>query len=106
MTPELMGKLILEMEKSFLEGKKGESGGVEILLSKKDLSQMTELLKGSLGKNLKEYPDISLGHDFTAGLKIGLKGSDLFFDFSDDALAEMICTYVGPRLAKIIKEDK
>lgn len=106
MTPDLMGKLILEMEKSFIAGKKGDSEGVEVLLSKKDLEEMTKLLKGSLGKNLKEDPDISLGHDFTAGLKIGVKGSDLFFDFSDDALSEMICVYVGARLAEIIKEDK
>lgn len=106
MTPDLMGKLILEMEKSFLEGKKTETAGVEVLLSKKDLDQMTKLLKGSLGKNLKEDPDISLGYDFTAGLKIGVKGSDLFFDFSDDALAEMICIYVGPRLAEILTADK
>lgn len=104
MTPELMGKLILEMEKSFLDGKKGE--GVEVLLGKKDLASMTKLLKGALGKNLKADPEVSLGRDFTAGLKIGLKGNDLFFDFSDDALAEMICMYVGPRLAAILNEDK
>lgn len=106
MTPELMGKLILEMEKSFLTGKTAENAGVEVMLSKKDLDQMTKLLKGSLGKNLKSDPDLELGQDFAAGLKIGVKGSDLFFDFSDDALAEMICVYVGPRLAEILKADK
>ena len=106
MTPEMMGKLVLEMAGSFLSGKTAPNAGVEILLAKKDLDSMEKLLKGSFGKNLKADPDISLGHDFTAGLKIGFKGNDLFFDFSDESLAEMICAYVGPRLAAVIKEKK
>ena len=106
MTPEVMGRLVQEMEKSFLEGKSGADVGVEVLLSKKDLEKMDKLFKGSLGKNLKSNPDFSLGHDLTAGLKIGFKGNDLFFDFSDNALAEMICAYIGPRLATIISEEK
>jgi hypothetical protein len=97
-----MGKLVLEMEKNFLIAENSDSVGIDVLLSKKDLDEMEKLFKGSLGKNLKEIPDISLGHDFTAGIKIGFKGNDLFFDFSDDALAEMICAYIGPRLAAII----
>jgi V/A-type H+/Na+-transporting ATPase subunit E len=104
MTPEMMGAMVMEMEKSFLAGKSGEDAGIEVLLSKKDLDSMNELFKGSFGKNLKSDPDISLGHDFSAGLKIGFKGNDLFFDFSDDALAEMICAYIGPRLTAIINE--
>ena len=102
MTPEFMGKIILEMEKSFLSKGVDTDNGMEILLSKKDLDSMQALFQGSLGKDFKETPDISLGHDFTAGVKVGFKGNDLFFDFSDDALSEMICAYVGPRLANII----
>jgi len=102
MTPEFMGKIILEMEKSFLSKGVDTDNGMEILLSKKDLDSMQALFQGSLGKDFKKTPDISLGHDFTAGVKVGFKGNDLFFDFSDDALSEMICAYVGPRLANII----
>lgn len=106
MTPEIMGKLVLEMAQSFLAGKSGNDAGVDVLLSKKDLESMEKLLKGSLGKNLKSEPNVSIGHDFAAGLKIGFKGNDLFFDFSDEALAEMICVYIGPRLAAIINGEK
>lgn len=102
MTPEFMGKIILEMEKSFLSKGIDADNGMEILLSKKDLDSMQTLFQGSLGKDFKTTPEISLGHDFTAGVKVGFKGNDLFFDFSDDALSEIICAYVGPRLANII----
>jgi V/A-type H+-transporting ATPase subunit E len=102
MTPELMGKIILEMEKSFIEKNGEESLGLEILINKKDLEAMENHIKAELLKNLKEKPEFSIGHDFSAGLKIAVKGDDLFFDFSDETLTEIICEYVGPRLAEII----
>lgn len=104
MTPDLMGKLIIEMQKNYLEKSKGQEHGIELLLNKKDLSEMEKLFKASLVEELKCNPEISIGHDFSSGLKIGFKGNDLFFDFSDDALSEIICDYIGPRLAAIVNE--
>jgi len=102
MNPELMGEIILEMEKSFVEKSSEESLALEILINKKDLDSMENHIKSSLLQKLKESPEISLGHDFSAGLKIAVKGDDLFFDFSDETLSEIICDYVGPRLSAII----
>ena len=102
MTPEMMGKLILAMQKSYLDKYSDSEPGIHLLLNNKDLETMEKYIKSALLKDLKATPEISIGHDFSSGLKIGFKGDDLFFDFSDDALAAMICSYVGPRLAKII----
>ena len=106
MTPEMMGKLILAMQEAYIADAGNAESGIEILLNKKDLAEMEKLVKGALLENLKATPEISIGHDFTAGLKIGFKGNDLFFDFSDEVLSEIICTYVGPRLAGIIQDKK
>ena len=101
MTPTLMGQLIVEMQKKHLE--EGGSGELETLFSAKDLEKMEKLFLGALKQNLKSQPELSLGHDFGAGLKIGFKGSDLFLDLSDEAITALICDYIGPRLAKIIR---
>ena len=106
MTPELMGKLILEMQKHYMEKAGDKEPSLDLLLHEKDLAEIEKLVKGSLAADLKNKPEISIGHDFAAGLKIGFKGDDLFFDFSDDALAEIICGYVGPRLAAIIQDKE
>jgi V/A-type H+-transporting ATPase subunit E len=102
MTPELMGKIILEMEKAFIEKSGEESLGLDILINKNDMKAMEDHIKAELLQNLKEKPEFSIGHDFSAGLKIAVKGDDLFFDFSDETLTEILCEYVGPRLASII----
>lgn len=105
MTPEFMGEVILKMEENYLTKSDGEPD-LEVLLNKKDLDKMEALMKGAMFKDLKKKPDFSLGHDFATGLKIGFKGDDLFFDFSDEVIAGLICAYVGPKLAAIIEKDK
>ena len=63
---------------------------------------MTNHLKTNLANNLKKQPEIFEGLDFTGGLKIGFKESDVFLDFTDKALNEIISGYVGPRLATML----
>ena len=106
MTPDLMGKIILEMVKNYnLKNPSGEAD-IELILAQKDIDSMEKLFKTSLVNSLKKNPCIALGQNFAAGVKISFKGDDVFFDFSDEAISEMICAYVGPRLAAVINPEK
>lgn len=100
-TPEVMGQIIAKMaEKYFAQD---NNGTIELLLSPADAAALEAGLKAGLVANLKAKPEIQLSSNIAAGLKIGVKGTDLFFDFSDDALTEVICSYAGPKLAAAIK---
>jgi V/A-type H+-transporting ATPase subunit E len=106
MTPDLMGKIIIEMVKNYnIKNPSGEAD-IELILAQKDIDAMEKLLKTSLVNSLKKNPSISLGQNFAAGIKISFKGDDVFFDFSDEAISDMICAYVGPRLAAVINPEK
>jgi V/A-type H+-transporting ATPase subunit E len=106
MTPDLMGKIILEMVKNYNEKNPSGEADIEIILAQKDLDVMEKLFKTSLVNSLKKNPTVSLGQNFTAGIKLSFKGDDVFFDFSDEAISDMICAYVGPRLAAVINPEK
>ena len=103
MTPELMGKIILEMVKAYREKNPNGEATVELLLQQKDAAALEKYLKSGVLKDLKANPSISVGGDFSSGLQLGFKGEDVFLDFSDDALTDVICAYVGPKLAASIK---
>ncbi len=102
MTPDFMGKIIMDMVGKFEPGI--VETGIDLMVAAADLQKMEELLKASLINNLKQEPELFTGHDFSSGLKLGFKDSDIFFDVSDEVLAEMICSYVGPRLGAVLKE--
>lgn len=106
MTPDFMGKIILEMSKSYAKSQDQSEPTIDLLLSQKDLEEMGKLINGALINSFKSKPEVSLGHDFAAGLKIGFKGSDVFFDFTDEAISEIICQYIGPKLAELLNDKK
>jgi V/A-type H+-transporting ATPase subunit E len=99
MTKETMGKILLEMVQAYRANSGKGEPSLELILAKKDLDEMASYFQGSLVADLKSTPDLSLGHDLSSGLKIGFKGDDVFFDFSDEALADLICEFIGPKLA-------
>lgn len=101
MTAETMEKIILEMAKNYSSS--NGSVSAEILLSKKDQEQAQAYLMSRLLAALKADPEIHLTNDFNAGLQIAFRGNEVFFDFSDEALTEVLCKFTGAKLAAVIK---
>ncbi len=105
MTAELMSGIIRQMVTAYISSGRTPDG-VEALLSAKDLETMRSSLMASLAADIKVKPEFSLASDINAGIKIGFKGDDVFLDFSDDAIADLICSYLSPKLVAILKEQK
>ena len=103
LTPELMGNILLEMAKGYAANH--EADALEVILSRKDADDAHEVLKGALLAGLKADPVLKFTEDFHSGLQISFKGDEVFFDFSDEALADVLCEFAGPKLAAIIKNN-
>ncbi len=106
MTASEMGEIVLLMAKKFASESEDAAVRIQVLLSPKDLDKVGDKLFASLKKSLKDDPELLRGEGITGGLKLGVKGKDLFFDFSDSALSEMLCAYLDPRLASMLNSDK
>ena len=98
LTPAFLGQILLAIAKSQSADTK-----LEVLVSSQDLDKLTELVRSSLTAELQKAPTISLGQDIGAGLKLNFNGNDVYFDFTDDAITELICNYIGPRLAALLE---
>ncbi len=96
MTPALMADIIRTMAAAYAQK---SDAGLEVLLPEKDAAALEAGLKAALLNNIK----VEAASGFSAGLKIGFNGSDEYLDFSDEALTDVICEFVGPKLAAILK---
>ena len=102
MTPAVMEQIILKMAEAY--GKDANAAAsLEILLPKKEQEQAETYLKSRLLAELKAAPSIQLTNEFNSGLQISFRDNDVYFDFSDDALAEVLCRFVGAKLTAVIK---
>lgn len=81
---------------------KAASGKLEVMVAPAKCDELVKLLTASAGADLVEkvtiFPNTAAGR----GLKISVEGNEVFFDFSDTALTEMICEYAGTRVSAVI----
>ena len=100
MTPEAMAGLIAKIAEQFAQN---AASGAEVILSVREREEAAQKLIGCLPDVLKKNTSVRLGRGFAVAFKVGFKDSEVFFDFSDEALTDIICEFVGPKLAAVIK---
>ena len=100
MTSEAMAGLIAKIANQFAAN---AASGAEIILPAREREEAAQKLIGCLPEVLKKNASVQLGRGFASGFKLGFNDSEVFLDFSDEALAEVICEFVGPKLAAVIK---
>jgi V/A-type H+-transporting ATPase subunit E len=81
----------------------GKEASFDVMLPQADLDRLglyfTGKLSEELGKGVELKPDRGLG----AGFRIANKDGSAYYDFSAEAVAELLSAYLNPRLAGILK---
>jgi V/A-type H+-transporting ATPase subunit E len=84
----------------------GEGAGADsmaVLLPEASLKKLQEFFKGKLAGQLKKGVELKSDRNLAAGFRIVEKDGSAYYDFTADAVAELLCAYLNPRLAEILK---
>jgi len=76
---------------------------IEVLVNGVDVKELTAQLKSALNKNVKGTVEVKLDRKITHGFRIGKKGENLFYDFTDESILEALRVFLNPKLAEILK---
>lgn len=102
--PAQLTTILKTVIESFLEGRDGEGNAV-IHLNPDQEKQVRDILEKQLAADLMARVEIAPVRTVSGGFRLQMKGEDVFYDFSDEALAEALTEFVNPRLAEIIAGD-
>ena len=80
-----------------------KDGDIEVLANGVDIDALTAQLKKALSKTVENDVEIKLDKKISHGFRIGKKGDNLFYDFSDESLLEALRVFLNPKLAEILK---
>ena len=100
MTPEFMASLIADMAKDFARNPDAE---ITVLTSGRDAEALSALVRDTLGASFKNAPKVFADASVKGGMQIDFNGENVFFDFSAEAITELIGRYTGERLARILE---
>jgi V/A-type H+/Na+-transporting ATPase subunit E len=98
------------MDKDFLKdlivkiaGVWAKDGDVEVLVNGMDVDALMAELKSALGNSVKSTIEVKLDRKISKGFRIGKKGDNLFYDFTDESILEALRIFLNPKLAEILK---
>ena len=102
LSTEEVVKIITALVKDY---KGQEKGQVIISLKKEDLEKLEKGFSAELKEQVKKGIILKPAEEITGGLIISFDNGKSHFDFTDQALAEYIGTYLKPKLNGIFKES-
>lgn len=107
--PGVLKDIIIKAVQNF---RKGGMTDIEVLISKEDQEKLEKVLFAALKEEAKKHVTVLSSKGVEKGFRIGEKGKDSYFDFTDEAIAESFRKNLSPRLLQVldshmgIKEEK
>ena len=98
-----MPNVIVQIVESYLQ-KDGNEDNLELLVNPQQLEALSSAVKAKLADNLKARCEFSPSPYVANGFKLAFKDNDVLYDFTDQALADAVASYVGPRIAAALSD--
>jgi V/A-type H+-transporting ATPase subunit E len=97
LSPELMRNLIVKVVEGWAGG-----GATEIVLSESDRAAGEGMLRAGLAGILRDGLVLKTDPAVRHGFRIGLRDKDVYYDFSDESLAEALFSLLKPQLRALL----
>jgi V/A-type H+/Na+-transporting ATPase subunit E len=105
----LSGKTLETVLIKLIEGwQKDETGelNIELLLSESDRNALLEGFLSRLNEEIKAGIELKVHPNIEGGFRIGVKGSHVYHDFTDEGIADVLAEYLNPRFYNFIDSLK
>lgn len=101
LTPEALFTLVSDVVRNYSAG---ESSDITVFLREEDVQVLEKNFLNKLREETKKKIMLRPAEEISGGFTISFDNGKSCFDFTDNALAEYIGTYVKPKLNQILKE--
>ena len=101
MTTDLLKELVVKMVDNWSDQK---GVNLEVIVNEVDESKLKELISTSFKDSAKANIEIKVG-DIDKGLRIGVKDKDVFYDFTDETILDILKQFLNPSLCAVIDKE-
>jgi vacuolar-type H+-ATPase subunit H len=98
---EELGAIIANLCAAYL-AKSGSEESISVLISPAELESVTASVKARLAADLQQNVSLAPSRALAGGFQLSISGSDVRYDFSDEALTEALAAHLAPALGAVI----
>ncbi len=81
-----------------------ETEDVAVLLNSSDMSALEENLLAALKEKMLTGVTLKANDNFDGGFRVAVNNGSAYYDYSTEAVTEMLSTYLNPRVTALLKE--
>lgn len=99
---ESLAKLIINVVESW--AKKPDAEDITVIISSESLKSLEDTLLAGLKEKMLEGVTLKAGDNFDAGFRISANNTGAYYDYSAEAVVEMLSAYLSPKVTELLKE--
>ena len=97
-----LSSLIVKFIEGF--GKNPDVEDVSVILNHEDLKSLEDTLLSALKEKLENGVTLKANDNFDGGFRIAVNNGNAFYDYSAEAVVDMLANYLSPKVTEILKE--
>ena len=99
---DAFAKLIVNVVECW--AKKSDSDDLSVILNSEDLKLLEDTLLAGLKDRLLNGVTLKASNNFDGGFRIAVNNGDAYYDYSSEAVVDMLSNYLSPKVTELLKE--
>ncbi len=79
---------------------------IAVILNTQDLNKLEETLLAALKEKMLKGITLKANDNFDGGFRIAVSGGSAYYDYSAEAIVDMLSNYLSPKVTELLKEAK
>ena len=83
---------------------KPDAEDIAVILNSEDLKRLEETLLAALKEKMLKGITLKANDNFDGGFRVAVNNGRAYYDYSDEAVVDMLSNYLSPRVTELLKE--
>ncbi len=101
-SPKNLTELIIKVVEAW--SKNAEASDISIILNSNDLKEVEGTLLSALKEKMLQGVTLKANDNFDGGFRIAVNQGQAYYDFSAEAVTDMLSAYLSPKVSALLKE--
>ena len=85
---------------------KPDAEDIAVILNTQDLNKLEETLLAALKEKMLKGITLKANDNFDGGFRIAVNNGSAYYDYSAEAVVDMLSNYLSPKVTELLKEAK
>ncbi|MBR5809484.1 MAG: V-type ATP synthase subunit E [Clostridia bacterium] len=99
---EALSQIIIKVIEQWAENQ--ETDDITVVLNSKDLLLLEETIISGTKDRIKKGVTLKTSDNLDGGFRISLNNGNVYYDYSQETVVEMLSKYLSPKITKLMKE--